>query len=77
HNLSNWVDNINKYIPRSIPRLYLSMKSDLKTEITIIDLDQFKGKHNVYRFIPVSAVTGKNVTRVFEYFIKKFTNKNN
>jgi hypothetical protein len=53
------------------------MKSDLKTEITIIDLDQFKGKHNVYRFIPVSAVTGKNVTRVFEYFIKKFTNKNN
>lgn len=67
--LQEWMVIIDHYIPKSAPRLLVSLKQEETSSIQTSEVFNFVMRHEIKDYIPVSAKTGQNVQKVFERLI--------
>ncbi|MHA1521820.1 MAG: Rab family GTPase [Promethearchaeota archaeon] len=80
HELSEWVD-IVRTNTKNVPIVLLSSKNDLIDDghpfsVARVDLDEFKDKHKMVKYMPVSSKTGFNVAEAFTEISELMIQKN-
>lgn len=75
NNLSQWIELIMFYVPPSIPKLLVSLRSDLGQILTSENLERFLNKHKVKEYIVTSSETKININKPFESIIALIKSK--
>ena len=77
NNLSNWIEEVSKYIDQGVDKMVLMNKCDLSSErkVDSNDVSKFEKEKGI-KVMEVSAKTGQGIDKAFEYIIEKLINKN-
>jgi Ras-related protein Rab-11A len=71
--VTNYIPELDKYLPPNTPRMLVVNKCDLKSSITDEFIDAFMKKANISDVFHVSAKIGNNIDAPFKEMVKRIT----
>lgn len=71
--LTNYIPELDKFLPKNTPRMLIMAKCDLANQITEEKINVFMKKANIHDVFYVSAKIGDNIDSPFREMVKRIT----